>query len=223
MTITTDSHLLVKNAYDFLVAEITSSRIRTGARLSENRIALDLGISRTPVREALQRLEQEGLVRRGSNARFTVAQPTIKEAEEACDLLVLLDTYLARRASERLTTEQKAELLASVETMSAAAVSGDRYAWSEADLSFHRLLNSIADNALVSSTVKETRRRVQRFWLEAPAMEGRLVECSQEHEDLAHAMIERNDAAIAEAVEVHILHMRERVVDLLRVTSVLFG
>lgn len=223
MTTTTDSHLLVMNAYDYLVAEITSSRIRTGARLSENRIATDLGISRTPVREALQRLEQEGLVRRGSNARFTVAQPTIKEAEEACDLLVLLDTYLAQRASERLTESEKQELLASVETMSAAAITGDRYAWSEADLAFHRLLNRIADNALISSTVKETRRRVQRFWLQAPSMEGRLVECSQEHEDLARAMIERDDEAIAEAVEVHILHMRERVVELLRVTSVLFG
>lgn len=223
MTTTTDSHLLVMNAYDYLVAEITSSRIRTGARLSENRIATDLGISRTPVREALQRLEQEGLVRRGSNARFTVAQPTIKEAEEACDLLVLLDTYLAQRASERLTESEKQELLASVETMSAAAITGDRYAWSEADLAFHRLLNRIADNALISSTVKETRRRVQRFWLQAPSMEGRLVECSQEHEDLARAVIERDDEAIAEAVEVHILHMRERVVELLRVTSVLFG
>lgn len=223
MTITTDSHLLVKNAYDFLVAEITSSRIRTGARLSENRIAMDLGISRTPVREALQRLEQEGLVRRGGNARFTVAQPTLQEAEEACDLLVILDTYLAKRASERLTEEQRAELLEAVETMSAAALTGDRDSWSEADLAFHRLLNRIANNALVSSTVKETRRRVQRFWLQAPSMEERLVECSQEHRDLAMAMIDRDEAAIAEAVEVHILHMRERVIELLRVTSVLFG
>ncbi len=223
MTAIADSMLLVQSAYDYLVAEITSSRIRTGERLSENRIASDLGISRTPVREALQRLEQEGLVKRGGNARFTVAQPTIEEAEEACDLLVLLDTYIAKRASERLSDAQKAELLASVERMEAAARLGDRDAWADADILFHRLLNSIAANALVSATVKETRRRVQRFWLQAPSMESRLVECSQEHSDLAQAMIERDDAAIAEAVEVHISHMRERVVELLRVTSVLFG
>lgn len=218
-----DSMLLVQSAYDYLVAEITSSRIRTGERLSENRIASDLGISRTPVREALQRLEQEGLVKRGGNARFTVAQPTIEEAEEACDLLVLLDTYIAKRASERLNDEQKVELLAAVDRMEAAAKAGDRDGWAEADILFHRLLNSIAANALVSMTVKETRRRVQRFWLQAPSMEGRLVECSQEHSDLAQAMIARDDDAIAEAVEVHISHMRERVVELLRVTSVLFG
>jgi len=223
MTTTADSMLLFQSAYDYLVDEITSSRIRTGARLSENRIASELGISRTPVREALQRLEQEGLVRRGSNARFTVAQPTIKEAEEACDLLVILDTYIARRASELLSDEQKAELLDAVENMTAAAESGDRDAWAQADLQFHRLVNSIADNALVWETVRETRRRVQRFWLQAPSMEGRLVACSNEHRDLAQAMIDRDDAAIAQAVEVHISHMRERVVELLRATSVLFG
>lgn len=223
MNATADSLLLVQGAYDYLVDEITSSRIRTGARLSENRIASDLGISRTPVREALQRLEQEGLVRRGSNARFTVAQPTIQEAEEACDLLVLLDTYLARRASERMSAEQKAELLGLVQTMTEAAEAGDRDAWAESDIQFHRLLNSIADNALVSATVKETRRRVQRFWLQAPSMEGRLLACSHEHLDMAQAMIDRDDEAIGKAVEVHVLHMRERVVELLRVTSVLFG
>jgi DNA-binding GntR family transcriptional regulator len=223
MAVATDSMLLVQSAYDYLVEEITSSRIRTGARLSENRIATDLGISRTPVREALQRLEKEGLVRRGGNARFTVAQPTIKEAEEACDLLVLLDTFLAKRASERMNDEQKAQLLDLVETMTAAAEAGDREAWAESDIHFHRLLNSIADNALVSETVKETRRRVQRFWLQAPSMEGRLLACSHEHLDIAQAMIDRDDNAIARAVEAHVSHMRERVVELLRVTSVLFG
>ena len=223
MNATADSMLLVQSAYDYLVDEITSSRIRTGARLSENRIASELGISRTPVREALQRLEQEGLVRRGGNARFTVAQPTIQEAEDACDLLVLLDTYIAKRAASRLTEEHKAELLESVERMAQAAESGDRDAWAESDILFHRLLNRIADNALVSDVVRETRRRVQRFWLQAPSMEGRLVECSREHRELAQAMIDRDDEVIAEAVEVHISHIRERVVELLRATSVLFG
>ena len=223
MNATADSLPFVQGAYDYLVDEITSSRIRTGARLSENRIASDLGISRTPVRGALQLLEQEGLVRRGSNARFTGAQPTIQEAEEACDLLVLLDTYLARRASERMTDAQKTELLGLVQTMTEAAEAGDRDAWAQSDILFHRLLDSIADNALVSATVKETRRRVQRFWLQAPSKEGRLLACSHEHLDMAQAMIDRDDEAIGRAVEVHVLHMRERVVELLRVTSVLFG
>lgn len=223
MPVIDDSKPLVQIAYDHLVGEITSFRIRTGGQLSENKIATDLGISRTPVREALQRLEKEGLVRRGDNARFTVAQPTLREAEEACDLLELLDTSLAQRAAARLDDEGRAALLASVEEMERAARTGDRESWSEADLAFHRLLNGIADHDLIAVTVKEVRRRVQRFWLQAPTMEGRLVECSEEHRELARAMVAHDDEAIAQAVNVHIRHMRERVVDLLRATSVLFG
>lgn len=223
MVVTDEGIPLVQIAYDHLIGEITTFRIRTGGQLSENRIATDLGISRTPVREALQRLEKEGLVRRGENARFTVAQPTIREAEESCDLLVLLDTALAQRAAARLTDEDRAALMAAVEDMNAAARSGDRETWSEADLAFHRLLNRIADHELIAAMVKEVRRRVQRFWLQAPSMEGRLVECSEEHLALAQAMVARDDDAIAEAVELHIRHMRERVVELLKATSALFG
>ncbi|GAA1845229.1 GntR family transcriptional regulator [Microbacterium koreense] len=223
MALVEDNHSRVQNAYDYLVAEITAFRIRTGAPLSENRIAAQLGISRTPVREALQRLEKEGLVRRTENARFTVAQPTTQEANEALDLLEVLDTYIARRAAELMTPEQVDQIRASVDRMVEAAAAGDRDAWSEADIAYHRVVNGIANNALVSETVKATRRRVQRFWLHAPSMGSRLEDCSMEHRVLADAMIEKRYDDIEPAVKEHISHMRERILDLLATTSVLFG
>jgi DNA-binding GntR family transcriptional regulator len=200
VTITDEGNSRVQAAYDFLLAEITGFRVRTGAPLSENRIATRLGISRTPVREALQRLEKEGLVKRTDNARFTVSQLTPQEANDACDMLELLDTYVARKASALLTAEDADSLLAAVDDMRRAADSGDKAAWAEADLAFHRLINGIAGNALVAETVKETRRRVQRFWLHAASLQSRLVVCS---------------AAIEPAVKEHIDHMRERILDLL--------
>jgi len=213
----------VQSAYDFLLAEITSFRLRTGSPLSENRIATQLGISRTPVREALQRLEKEGLVKRTDNARFTVSQLTAQEANDACDLLVVLDTYIAKRAAERLEPAQAAELRASITAMRESAELGDRAAWSEADLAFHRLINGIAGNALVSEAVKETRRRVQRFWLHSSAVESRLVACSDEHVVLAEAIIAKNYGAIEPAVQEHIEHMRERILDLLATAAMFLG
>lgn len=223
MVMTADDQSRVDIAYDYLVGEITAFRIRTGAHLSENRIAGQLGISRTPVRTALQRLEQEGLVRRSESARFTVSQPTVQEANDACDLLEVLDTFIATRAAERMTPEQADEIRERVETMRAAAKEGDREAWSAADLGFHKLINGIANNVLVSDMVKETRRRVQRFWVHAPAMRERLTSCSEEHAVLATAMIEKDYAAIAPAVKEHIAHMRERILDLLDTAGFLFG
>ena len=223
MTITDDSSSRVDNAYDFLLAEITAFRVRTGSPLSENRIASQLGISRTPVREALQRLEKEGLVKRTDNARFTVSQLSPQEANDACDMLEVLDTYIATRAAEKLTEEDERALRESVLAMRAAAADGDRDAWSAADLAFHRTINGIAGNVLVSDTVKETRRRIQRFWMHAQSLQSRLITCSEEHIVLAEAIIAKDYDAIEPAVREHINHMRERILDLLRTAAMYLG
>ncbi len=213
----------VDSAYDWLLGEITGFRIRSGAPLSENRIAAQLGISRTPVREALQRLEKEGLVKRSDNARFSVSQLTTQEVNDACDLLEVLDTYVCRKASSVMSAGDAARLRESVERMRAAAAMDDRASWSAADLEFHRTVNSIAGNQLVAETVKETRRRIQRFWLRAASAQSRLQACSQEHLVLAEAIVGQDYDAIEPAVKEHIGHMRARMLDMLESASVLLG
>ena len=213
----------VDGAYEWLLGEITAFRIRSGAPLSENRIAAQLGISRTPVREALQRLEKEGLVKRSDTARFTVSQLTIQEVNDACDLLEVLDTYVCRKASSLLTEEDVAALRLSIAEMTRAAVEHDRVSWSAADLAFHRLVNSIAGNQLVAETVKETRRRIQRFWLRTSSLQSRLEACSQEHLVLANAMVDKEYDAIEPAVKEHIGHMRQRMLDTLESAAAILG
>lgn len=213
----------VDSAYEWLLGEITGFRIRSGAHLSENRIATELGISRTPVREALQRLEKEGLVKRGDSARFTVSQLTIAEVNDACDLLEVLDTYVCRKAASKLTDEDISELQQSIAQMTAAAAADDRVSWAAADLAFHRLVNGIAGNQLVAETVKETRRRIQRFWLRASSLQSRLEACSSEHLVLANAMVNKDYDAIEPAVMEHIGHMRQRMLEMLASAAALLG
>jgi DNA-binding GntR family transcriptional regulator len=210
-------------AYEWLLGEITEFRFRSGAPLSENRIASQLEISRTPVREALQRLEKEGLVKRTDNARFSVSQLTIAEVNDACDLLEVLDTYICRKAAGLMTTADKELLQESVAKMQRAAEKDDRISWSEADLAFHRTVNSISGNVLVADTVKETRRRIQRFWMRASALQSRLQACSEEHLVLANAIIAKDYEAIEPAVTGHIGHMRSRMLDMLESAAALYG
>ena len=218
-----DAGSRVDTAYDWLLGEITGFRVRSGSPLSENRIAGQLGISRTPVREALQRLEKEGLVKRGDNARFTVSQLTIPEVNDACDLLEVLDTYICKKASSKLTPEDIVLLRESVDEMQRAAEDDDRESWSTADLAFHRTVNSIAGNQLVAETVKETRRRIQRFWMRAASLQSRLEACSQEHLVLATAIISQDYDAIEPAVKEHIGHMRARMLEMLESAAALLG
>ena len=86
------SESLGDDAYEWLIAAITSFRIPTNSQISENKLAAELGVSRTPVREALKRLETEGIVKRGEAGRFTVAMLTAKDVDEAIDLLMFWDT-----------------------------------------------------------------------------------------------------------------------------------
>lgn len=223
MIATDTSASRVDSAYEWLLAEITGFRFRAGAQLSENKVASQLGISRTPVREALQRLEKEGLVKRSDNARFTVSQINSHEVNDACDLLEALDTYIFRKAASQLTDDDVAALQANVEQMTRSAKDGDRTSWAEADTSFHRLVNGVADNQLVANTVKEVRRRIQRFWLRAASMEHRLQTCSEEHRVLTAAMIAKDYDAIGPAVVEHIEHMRRSMLDMLASAALLLG
>lgn len=213
----------VDSVYHSLLQEITSFQVRPGDPLTETKVAARLGVSRTPAREALQRLEKEGLVRRTDNARFTVSQITSREVNDACDMLEALDTYIFRRAAANLEPDQAEQLREIVQRLVASGQAEDREAWAVADVAFHRMLNEVAGNQLMANTVKETRRRIQRFWLRAASMEHRLAACSQEHQVLAGAIIDKDDAAIERAVIEHISHMRGSILDMLASAALLLG
>jgi len=215
---------LVDVAYEHLLERITSFRAKAGAPLSEVKISKELNISRTPIREALQRLEKEGLVQRTESSRFTVAQISIKEVNEACDLLEILDTYIFSAASQKLSDEDAAELRRSVKKMTDACDENDRTSWTEADRTFHHILSRVAGNELVADTVLETRRRVQRFWIRSTVGQfDRLHTCTIEHSQLVDAIINKDVAAIGPAVSEHIGHLRENVVSLLTTVALLTG
>jgi DNA-binding GntR family transcriptional regulator len=211
------------DAYSWLVTAITSFQLPSNAQLSENRLAQEIGVSRTPVREALRRLESEGLVRRGENNRFTVSLLTVKELDEACDLLILLDTYLFTRAAEAMTGTDAQALRALADDMIAAAAADDPEGWALADAAFHESILRTADNATVADIARVTRRRIQRFWNRSLATSSRLPSCSREHREIAEAIVRGDPADLARAVTDHIDHMRASVAAILAVAGSVLG
>jgi len=211
------------DAYSWLVRAITSFQLPANAQLSENRLAQEIGVSRTPVREALRRLEAEGLVRRGENNRFTVSLLTPKELNEACDLLILLDTYLFTRASDAMTLEDAQALGGLAEDMLAAAERGDPDSWARADTAFHEVILRAADNDTVADIARVTRRRIQRFWNRSLEKSTRLPSCSREHQVIAQAVARGQRDEVESAVTDHINHMRTSVSAILQVAGSVLG
>ena len=202
---------MVDDVYSSLLLAIVEARLATGTPLSQNKLAARMGVSRTPVREALLRLERDGLVQRVPDAGFVVATITPDEVNEACDLLQVLDTYVYTRAAERLSRPELGGLLELASGLVASAESGDTEAWREADRRYHGVVMDAARNRFVAEYLQQTRRRVQRFWLQKPQVDGRLRICSQDHVALARAMVDEDAEVLAQTVHGHIEGLRASV------------
>lgn len=207
---------IVDGVYGSLLSAIVERRLGAGTPLSQNKLASHLGVSRTPVREALLRLERDGLVTRLPETGFVVATITPDEVNEACDLLELLDIFAYLRAAETLDRDQIDELLALAKILVDSVETGDTAAWKDADQRYHQIIVAATSNRFVAEANQQVRRRVQRFWLQEPFFDGRLRTCAQDHVTLARAIADRDEDVLREAVSAHIGRMRHSVLHSLR-------
>ena len=155
----------VDKAYDAVRSGIIAGRYLAGARLTEQEIATTVGVSRTPVREALRRLDAEGLVEFTPNLGAIVTVWSEADSDEVFDLRAMLESYSARRATERATPQQIAELRELAETQHRESVErGSGHLERIADLNsrFHRRLQEAAASARLS--------RALAALIEAPLM-----------------------------------------------------
>ena len=173
---------------------LTSEQVRPGDRLGEVAVAERLGMSRTPVRAALQRLEQELLVTRHPTGGFTVAGLSMRDVREACDLLRLVDAEIFIKAAEALDEATTSELRDCTSRMKTAAADGDIETWS-------------ADHQLFVSLAVQQRRRLHRFWRSAALRFERLANCAGEHEQIATSVSASDEEEIRRLVNEHIDHM----------------
>ena len=99
-----------ERAYEYLKENLLSGRFKPGERLTEEYLAGELGVSRTPVREALHKLEQEGLIQPLETRGFRVASDSKEEMEELFEIRSILEGYALRCVCERISDKDLAEL-----------------------------------------------------------------------------------------------------------------
>ena len=136
-----------EHAYRSIRAQIVTGELAEGERLTEKRLSRDLGLSRTPVREAISRLILEGFVERHSGYDTRVARFPEDEIEQIFQLRRLLECYSARRAAKYATAEDIAALREILETMRAHTppkTDADYNALTEANERFHRVIVAAA-------------------------------------------------------------------------------
>jgi DNA-binding GntR family transcriptional regulator len=151
-----------RRAYDFAKWAILAAVYKGGDVITEGGLAHEVGVSRTPVREALLRLEVEGLVQLQPKKGAVVSQFAMRDVEDVLEARALVENQTARKAFEH-----RAELLPEVERAHAAmqlrSRERDTAAFTEADREFHELIVDAAGNAVLSSIYRMLRERQTLF------------------------------------------------------------
>lgn len=197
---------LVDEAYEELKRRIVYNELAAGHQALEEELAAELGMSRTPVREALIRLEHEGFVDVVPRRGMRVKAVTALDIREMNEVLSCLESGAAERlALRRPGPREMARLEAAIAAMDAALEADDMRAWSEADYHFHRLLVEMAGNRQLAEVALNFLEKAHRIRLMTTPLRSTPVYSNVNHAAVVEA-IRRGDAQTA--VEIHRAHKR---------------
>ncbi len=157
-----ERHTLADQVYAFLKKGIVTGELQPGERLKELEIAQNLGASRTPVREALSRLEQEGLVQPFPSGGLTVVKLSANDVKEIYGLLRVLESYGIRLAAERITIKQL-ERLESLCARAEQLTTEDIDRLIELNGRFHELLIDVTAHRRLKELVAQLRTALQPY------------------------------------------------------------
>jgi len=190
-TVTTASRI-----YADLRSELVSLRRRPGDAISETEIALSYGVSRTPVREAILKLCDEGLVEIFPQSGIFVSRIPIAALPECIVIRKSLEETTARFAAQRASPSQILTLRAIIERQREADAANDRTAFHEADEAFHAAIAEVAGYPGIWKFVQQVKIQVDRYRLLTLPEAGRMTEVIAEHEPIL-AAIEAHDPDLA--------------------------
>ncbi|CAN1497421.1 GntR Transcriptional regulators [Rhabdaerophilaceae bacterium] len=196
-----------ERAYRQLKQLILDNEIPAGAQMLELEAAARLGMSRTPVREAMVRLEQEGMVELRPRHGMRILPISPEALAEIYEILTALEGVAAESAARKgAEPHQLAALQQAVDEMEAALTDDHLVRWSEADARFHRLLVEIAGNRRLTVIVDQVSDQAHRARLTTLRLRPKPVGSNRDHADLVQAIRERDPAR---ARKIHEHHRRQ--------------
>lgn len=189
--------------HDALVEQIVLGRLRPGEPLNEEALAERLGVSRTPVREALSRLHQARLVERGARRTLVVRRLEPSDLAELFEAVGEVEAALAGLSALRMSEVQRQSLLSALEDGDDAVAAPETYG--AVNARFHRLIRQGAKNEVLGATLHELNLRTLPWRAAQFKVRSVRVETSRaEHRTIVSAIIDRDADAARESMRRHI-------------------
>ena len=190
--------------YSDLRAELVSLKRPPGQAISEAEIALSYGVSRTPVREAILKLSDEGLLEIFPQSGIIVSRIPLAKLPEAIIIRKALEETTARLAAERATSSQILALHSILERQREADAANDSEAFHQADEAFHATIAEVARHPCIWKLILQVKIHVDRYRRLTLPQSGRIARVIAEHEAILVA-IERHDPPAAQlAMQTHL-------------------
>jgi DNA-binding GntR family transcriptional regulator len=205
--------LLGARAYRALWEDIVRGRIDFGAQLRPDAIAEQLDISVTPVREALHRMERDGLIVKLPYRGWFVREFTEQEVRELYEMRAALESFSVGRACDRITAGELAWLRDHQAVGEAALRAGDMEAYRVYNRDLHAAITEAARNTYLSSAMGQLTLQSQMLMAKTIRLVGRPSRAIEEHRDVIDLIAERKKSDAQALIERHILSALE---DILR-------
>lgn len=190
--------------YQILRNDICGGKYGPGFWLQEKELAEALGVSRSPVREALRQLVSDGLVIEVPNKGVFVKEFTLRDIDEIFDMRVILESYGIQKSRKNLTTVRRQKLFELLELLEKSCASGDMKRYVQADEELHIRIVELGGNSLVESTYDRVRSMNQQFRVLSLSSHQRFDESMEEHRRLIHALAVGDVATAEETMRVHL-------------------
>lgn len=199
-----------QQAYNIIAEQIISGSLKPGARITEKEIASILGVSRTPVREAMKLLSKDGLIEVIPHKGAIVRKLSLIDIKEIYEIRAVLEGLGAKLASKHIPKKELDKIIESVKTCKDELDKGRVEFFVEFDTKLHSLILTYCGNKHLQKTINSLNNLIYYFRVEIAKKIERSIEAFHEHNRLLQALKNQDGDLAEEAMKDHILRTTER-------------
>lgn len=198
-------------AYDIIKRQVIRQRTDEHVFMSENSLSEQLGISRTPIRKALIKLEEEGFITILPHQGITLKPLSYEEARSLFELRDLVEDYLIEHSIQFITPEDISYLRTQVTRQEKVLEKGDYDSYFDLDDAFHLFCYRYANNDQMRKIVKNCKDRFYRYRYLHISKPGQPLLCIQQHKEFLSLLEEGKTEEAKDTLRKHIWHMEEQI------------
>lgn len=212
-----DAYLPLRDVvFQTLRGAILKGELKPGERLMELQLASKLGVSRTPIREAIRMLEQEGLAVTVPRKGAEVAKMTEKDMEDVLQIRCSLEDLAVRLSCDNITSAEMQELKSAMEEFEERTKADDVTELARADVNFHEILYRSSNNPKLILLLNNLREQMYRYRVEYLKDTSIYPQLVREHRQMYDALLQKNKEKAAQYVELHLHNQAEGVKEIIR-------